>query len=316
MLCPRNQQSNRWPNTCMYTPCPRSGVLECVKHKYSQQTAFIHFIINIITIIIIIIIRFAVLHFTRISQQVVPLNLESGFRFSSYAQLFLAQLFKSLYRLNICEFERAYIYDQLFKLLNDPILIRLTVSTPNCSVPHDTLICLISVSTLSCNSKRGAPHLSPPVAGVVWNSSRGCSRRRHPSSRTPTAPEGNTLAGTPRRRHTEDDTLAGTPRRKANQIIWANLVTMAVRTAVILVANFGLLCSSQSYNMILDAICSTILCSRFCFWWNVKIVSTCENVAQSKTARQGLQIGLDLLDMDDMDMFGWYGYDMQSLQIG
>ena len=83
---------------------------------------------------------------------------------------------------------------------------------------------------------------------------------------------------------------------------------MAVRTAVILVANFGLLCFSQSYNMILDAICSTILCSRFCFWWNVKIVSTCENVAQSKTARQGLQIGLDLLDMDDMDMFGWYGY--------
>ena len=38
----------------------------------------------------------------------------------------------------------------------------------------------------------------------------------------------------------------------------------------------------------------------------MKIVSTCENVAQSKTARQGLQIGLDLLDMDinmgDMDM--------------
>ena len=32
----------------------------------------------------------------------------------------------------------------------------------------------------------------------------------------------------------------------------------------------------------------------------MKIVSTCENVAQSKTARQGLQIGLDLLDMDDM----------------
>ena len=51
----------------------------------------------------------------------------------------------------------------------------------------------------------------------------------------------------------------------------------------------------------------------------MKIVSTCENVAQSKTARQGLQIGLDLLEMDNMDdvgMFAWYGYDMQGLQIG
>ena len=47
----------------------------------------------------------------------------------------------------------------------------------------------------------------------------------------------------------------------------------------------------------------------------MKIVSTCENVAQSKTARQGLQIGLDLLDMDNMGDMDMNELDMDDIDI-
>ena len=47
----------------------------------------------------------------------------------------------------------------------------------------------------------------------------------------------------------------------------------------------------------------------------MKIVSTCENVAQSKTARHGLQIGLDLLDMDNMGDMDMNELDMDDIDI-
>ena len=47
----------------------------------------------------------------------------------------------------------------------------------------------------------------------------------------------------------------------------------------------------------------------------MKIVSTCENVAKSRTARQGLQIGLDLLDMDNMGDMDMNELDMDDIDI-
>ena len=47
----------------------------------------------------------------------------------------------------------------------------------------------------------------------------------------------------------------------------------------------------------------------------MEIVSTCENVAQYKTARQGLQIGLDLLDMDNMGDMDMNELDMDDIDI-